>query len=49
MAPKATMGFEWSCIILSYDGGNAPNSIHHHRTMSALVKTIVSVEPYATN
>ena len=49
MAFTATLGFEESCTILSYDGANAFNSIYRHRFLPALAETVPSVVPYASN
>ena len=49
MALTATLGFEEGCIILSYDGANAFNSIYRHRFLPALAEIGPSVAPYASN
>ena len=49
MALTATLGFEEGCIILSYDGANAFNSIYRHRFLPALAEIVPSVVPYASN
>ena len=49
MAFTATLGFEEGCTILSYDGANAFDSIHHHRFLPALAQNIPSVVPYSSN
>ena len=49
MALTATLCFEEGCLILSYDGANAFNSIYHNRFLPALVETVPSVAPYASN
>ena len=49
MALTATLGFEEDCIILSYDGANAFNSIYRHRFLPALAEIVLSVVSYASN
>ena len=49
MVLTATLGFEEGCTILSYDGANAFNSIHHHRFLPALAEIVPSLVPYASN
>ena len=49
MALTATLGFGEGCTILSYNGANAFNSIHHHRFLPALAEIIPSVVPNASN
>ena len=49
MALIATLGFEGNCIILSYDGANALNSMYHHRFLSTLAEIVPSVVLYASN
>ena len=39
MALTATLDFEEGCTILSYDGGNAFNSIYRHRFLPALAES----------
>ena len=49
MTLTETLGFEEGCIILSYDGANAPNSIiYRHRFLPALAEIVPSVIPYAS-
>ena len=48
MVLTATLGFEESCTILSYDGANAFSSIYRHRFQSALAEIVSSVVPYAS-
>ena len=40
MAFTASLGFEEGCIILSYDGANAFNSIYRHRFLPALAEIV---------
>ena len=49
MAFTATLGFKEGCTILSYDGGNAFNSLYRHKFLPALAKIVLSVVPYASN
>ena len=49
MGFTATLGFEEGCIILSYGGANAFNSIYRHRFLPALAEIVPSVVPYASN
>ena len=49
MALTPTRGFGEGCTILSYNGANAFNSIHHHRFLPALAEIIPSVVPNASN
>ena len=49
IALTATLGFEEGCIILSYDGANAFNSIYRHRFLPASSEIVPSVVPYASN
>ena len=49
MALTATLGFEESCTILSYDGANAFNSIYRHRFLPTLAEIVSTVVPYASN
>ena len=48
MAFTATPGFQEGCIILSYDGANAFDSIYRHRFPPALAEIVHSVVPYAS-
>ena len=49
MVLTATLGFEESCTILSYDGTNVFDSIYRHRFLTALVEIVPSEIPYASN
>ena len=49
MALTATLAFEESCIIISYDGENAFISVYHHKFQSALAEIVPSVVSYALN
>ena len=48
-ALTATLGFEESCSILSYDGANAFYRIYRHRFLPALGEIVPSVVPHASN
>ena len=48
MALTATPGFKQCCVVLSYDGASAFNSINRHRFLSALAESIPSVAPYVS-
>ena len=49
MAFTATLRFEESCTILSYDGANTFNSIYRHRFLPTLAEVVPSGVPYASN
>ena len=49
MALTATLGFEESCTIFSYDRANAFNSIYRHRFLLAIAEIVPSVVPCASN
>ena len=49
MAFTTTLCFGEGCTILSYDRGNAFNSIYRHRFLLALAKIVPSLVSYASN